>query len=736
MVSQPPSTSTSDCFAGQMLGPYQLFELLGKGAMSAVYRGYDTRYHRPVAVKILTINDGAERYNLTQRFRLEARTMASLKHPNIVPFYDFGVIDDVSFLVTRLMTGGTLEDHILRFHQQRRLPSLPEVTQIIAPIADALAYAHSRGVLHRDVKASNILFDGQGQPYLTDFGIAKLLDGGLNLTHPHMVVGTPDYMAHEQWRGETLSPAADQYGLGVVAYLLLTGRLPFDAPSSHGLMYQHLDTTPAPISRFRPDVSPQLEGIVQKALAKLSQDRFGSVLDFVKAFAEEIERSALSTTPPEFVNYPLSETVEVTVPSHSPSVPSPLSSPSSVRNFPDAGTRRLSAPRPSSPRRSRQTALLIGLGGGLALLGLMTVALLAFAMTRPAQTTVMIVTSEALEAEITPAAVPDAAATPGLDLSAVSVLPVFGSEQRNATPTIALVSTAPDLQLFHSFSANALTVRSVAIDPTGQRIAFSNGTFAIEIWDIATQQRLQTLEGHTDTVHTLAFSPDGLQLASGSADGTARLWDLVAEQTRFVLSLQTGEVRGLAFNHAGTLLALTGEDTSVHLWDMETGTLQASLEGHTSRILSVAFNNDDTLLVSGSTDSTVMVWNLVTGQRLTLTGHTGEVRSVAFHPLENIVGSGGIDGTIRLWNAETGDLIRVLDGSARELESIGFSPDGAFLASGDRANQMMVWDVFNGEIVAENGVHSGWVFDVKFSPTGNYLVSAGGDGAVNVFSLE
>jgi serine/threonine protein kinase len=220
--------------SGTMLGPYQLREPLGRGGMATVYRANQLTVGRDVAVKVLS-PDLADEPEFISRFEHEARVVAGLQHPNIVAIHDFGRVGPLTYLVMRLMEGGSLDRELRR----GPLPN-ERVIQIAGQIAAALDYAHGRGIVHRDLKPTNVLLDAAGNASLTDFGIAKLVTGGpvTGLTAAGTVMGTPTYMAPEQWRSEPVDARTDVYALGVLIYQMLTGRVPFASETPHGLMYR------------------------------------------------------------------------------------------------------------------------------------------------------------------------------------------------------------------------------------------------------------------------------------------------------------------------------------------------------------------------------------------------------------------------------------------------------------------------------------------------------------------
>src|SRR4051794_28144851 len=252
---------------GRTLGPYVLQEPVGYGAMATVYRGYQPSLGRPVAVKVLA-PIGPSDPSFPARFRREARLAANLMHPNIVPIYDYGEWDGHLCIVMALITGGTLKERI-----QGQLP-VSVATLLVGQVADALAYAHGRGILHRDVKPANIMLAAFDWAMLGDFGIARALGETTPLASPVATIGTPAYMAPEQCLGEEVDRRADIYSLGVVLYELLAGAPPFTAQSPNAMMRAHLESPVPPLSVHRSDVSAGLEDVIQRALAKDPADRF------------------------------------------------------------------------------------------------------------------------------------------------------------------------------------------------------------------------------------------------------------------------------------------------------------------------------------------------------------------------------------------------------------------------------------------------------------------------------
>ncbi|MFW5772270.1 MAG: protein kinase domain-containing protein [Phototrophicaceae bacterium] len=266
---------------GGEIGPYCIEERTGVGGMATVYRARQSRLERDVAVKVLHPAFSAEP-NFLARFEREARIVARLDHPHIVPVYDYDHLEEHYFLVLKFVNGVTLRDIL----QGERL-SDSNVLAVMQPIADALDYAHEQGVLHRDIKPSNILIDQRGTPYLTDFGLARMIRPGESTISMETMLGTPHYIAPEQAVGNTnLDARTDVYALGVVLYEMLTGRVPFSGESSFSVVHDHIYTPPPSPRTFNPDISPDVEAVLFKALAKDPADRYQSASAMIEAYAQ------------------------------------------------------------------------------------------------------------------------------------------------------------------------------------------------------------------------------------------------------------------------------------------------------------------------------------------------------------------------------------------------------------------------------------------------------------------
>lgn len=286
---------------------YDLEDEIGRGGMSVVYRARDLRLNRPVAIKVLPPElayDPAVR----TRFTREAQTSAQLSHAHIVPIYDVGERDGIAYFVMAIVTGGNLATLLAREPRQ----PIDEVRRLLREIADALGYAHQHGVVHRDIKPDNILLDREsGRAMVTDFGIARAMEAGARLTVTGIAVGTPTYMSPEQAVGEReIDGRSDIYSLGVLAYQMLTGRVPFTGSNSMALLLKHVTERPQPIVELRPETPRALRDAVERALMKEREDRWPTAAALSEALvsdeapvpswrAEQREPVRYSPTPPD-----------------------------------------------------------------------------------------------------------------------------------------------------------------------------------------------------------------------------------------------------------------------------------------------------------------------------------------------------------------------------------------------------------------------------------------------------
>ena len=765
---------------GQRLGKYELRERLGVGGMAAVYQGYQADLDREVAIKVLS-DRLATQPGYMERFTLEARVIAKLEHSHIVPIYDYGTQNGLSYVVMRALTGGTLSQRLEKRVNERKLPSLGEVSSMLSQLAGALDYAHQRGVIHRDIKTGNVMFDDQGDTYLVDFGIVKLAQGNVQLTQEGMIIGTPTYMAPEQWRDDELTPAVDQYALAVLIYATLTGRLPFDADTSHALMYQHLNEDPPNPHDLREGVPDAVGDVLSWALAKDPAERYPSITIFAEAFADAIkghegedtnffrfrlppktDKQDKPVTPP-----PIDPTVaneppapadatiqnmrvipsakataehQVVTPTSQPTIQS--SAPPTNRAVPipmqQSEPPMQAAPYIAPPEQKRKekpvdTTTRFGMGVllGLVLLGAIVIVGGLILMSvlggndddnndnDTTDTNGQIIDPIDSQVDNSPTTIPE-----------INVTEIGGLGLTSAIT----VDNAINMQSVVRWNDGTNPFRSIAFSTNGRFYAGGKGDGSIVLWDASSNTEVRRISAHDGIVYAVEFDRGGVRLASAGADNWIRMWDVATGSLLFTLPGHTGQVRDLAFSPDGNLIASASEDETIRIWDANIGTPIATLTGHSARVLSIAFSPDGTRLLSGANDNLLMLWDVQAGTRIaTLNQHQEQVRAVVWSPDGSTFASSSTDNTAIIWNANNQSVLHVLRDHERDVFSLAYSPDGAILATGGRDNNIIIWEVATGTNLNLLAGHFGWVNDLQFDADGAILISGSGDGDVRIW---
>jgi serine/threonine protein kinase len=496
---------------GKRIGGCEIISIVGRGGMAVVYRAHQISMNRPVAIKILP-RQFVDDETYMQRFEREVRIVAQLEHRNIVPVHDYGEHEGQPYIVMRYMDDGSIDDLI---RQHRRLP-LPLVINYISQVAPALDYAHSKGVLHRDLKPSNILLDDDGGAYLTDFGIALLMnDTGRGLT-VQGVIGTPSYMSPEQAQGKPLDARSDVYALGVTIFEMVTGTRPFDGDTPYSIAVAQVTQPPPHPRRINPALPAAVEQVILKAMSKRPEERYPNAIALADALAAAGGMNTPQADPLlDTLPNPVLASVNTTVPG-SPNIqpiqPSPTAGVPTIPPIPPAVFTPASAFDAARPRSviAPVTGALFGAGIGCLLLVLLAGAALLL-LNLPA-VSVAVATPVPT---IPPASGALTTATPAAAAPTSAERIVFAAEREGSFDIYLLdMDTLIETRLTN-IPAN---VMYPAPSPDGRLIAFQSdqdGDFDIYVMN-ADGSNVRRITNNTTGDRHPAWSPDGEWLVFAS----------------------------------------------------------------------------------------------------------------------------------------------------------------------------------------------------------------------------
>lgn len=689
-----------DTLLNTTLGGYTLKRLLGSGGMGSVYLAEDPTIGQQVAIKIVrTVDDeygdSFSQEQATERFRQEARAVASLDHLHILPLYRYGEEETPSgrqaYMVMQYRPEGSLWDWLKKRagvvgnSQPIVLPqglptvwplSATEIDDYLHQAATALQYAHDRGIIHRDIKPANFLLRFDANPgssatpkvflLLSDFGLAKFYAAN---SANSRVFGTPTYMSPEQFEGNA-RPESDQYALAVMIFGMLAGKPPFEGDPIR-LMHQHLTLPPPAISTYVPELSTHVDQVFQRALAKQPAQRYPSIMAFADAFSQAIQEPANVANKSMFRS-PLPQARLLSTDHNSLPAQQPFAG--QFQQPPVVSS--------SSPSLNEAQTEYV-------------------APTEFASGTVHMHNPGAQE---TPTHLQHTPSDPDLDPTIISA-PANRTQQpgitnqpgsmstvyQQQTPPPALVSPVqqPVNKKVSRRGALGWIIGGTAIVALG---AGAGIWFAERSMQAGTHSKpILTLTGHSGTVNNLAWSPDGVTLCSCSSDNTARLWNIA-----------------------------TRKETQVY-------------QGHSQPVRSIAWNADGSQVASGSEDYTVQVWD-----------RSGTLLNGPFNLLATVTGLA--------WNAlNTGIFASTLGEGLREialltnhvsiariksfLSAMALSPDGRYLALGTKSGYVDVYTIADFKQVSNHFSHKGEVLALAWSPDGTQLASGGADRQVQILNI-
>ena len=616
---------------------YRLLGFLGGGGMGQVWKARHELMNRLVAVKV--IRPDLLRYEkAVARFRQEVEAAAALDHAGIVRAFDAERVSDLHFLVMEYVEGVDLA----RLVQEKGSLPVAEACDYARQVAVGLAYAHERGLVHRDIKPHNLLRTPEGRVKISDFGLASFLadhdepaadrqpQAALSTSTSGSVTrlgdgcGTPDYIAPEQIRdARSVDGRADIYSLGCTLYHLLTGQPPFAGGSGYSKVAGHLERQPRPVAEFRDDLPPELVQVIARMMAKDAHERFGSAVEVVEALA-------------------------------------PFTTPSTST--------------PTAKRPTRRRWLLVTAGLGLGVLG---GGLLAVRRWLPPSVPLA---TEVHRFEGHAGSVQSVAISPN------GRFILSGGDDR--TMRLWSVETGEELRRFDDHEG---WVSAVAFSPDGSRAASGNYDRIVRLWDLRTGRELYRLTDNRQAVVRLAFATDSTRLLSAGEDRSVILWDAAAGHLLHRLEGHAGPVQAVAFLPDERYALSSGNDRTVRVWNLEEGREVRCLRGHTHVVDDVAISPDGRLALSGSQDRTAKVWDWQAGEEVRSVNFPDRVYRVAFPPGGRWAICVRDDGTASIWDVDRHEELCRLIGHRDKVWDAAVAVDGKYVVTAGVDGTVRLW---------------------------------------------
>ena len=756
-------------------GDYELLKQIGRGGMGVVYKARQKSLNRLVALKLISAGELAAP-DFIERFQTEAEAAASLDHPNIVPIYEIGEHDGQHYLSMKLIEGLPLDREL----DGRPMPPRRAAT-LMAKLARAVHFAHQRGILHRDLKPNNVLVDAAGEPFLTDFGLAKLIEKNTAITRTLAVLGTPSYISPEQAAGHTrnITTAADVYGLGAVLYETLTGQPPFLGGTTLQTIRQVLDKEPRRPSAIHPAVDRDLETICLKCLEKEPSRRYPSA----NGLAEDLDRWSRGEP---IAARPTTTVRRVVKWSRRHPAPAALILVSLLALVSIAAVSSLLSLRINKARQlavnkgeeSRQSLIRLNVAAGLrreeekdtfaALLW--HAEALRLENGNPERERVHRARFESalrqaphlLQVWTHDAAIGSAhftrdgkhVVTCGFD----NVARVFDADSgletcpplKHSAPIAGLnfsrdgrrvltMTSDGQAQVWDLESGRTVTpplpgsLAAMEISADGKWLLLVNGNDAF-LHDANTGERSGAILHHDGRIMRAVFVPDSARVFAISENGTARLWDISGEPKVLWTSKQPAQFRGASISLDGRRAAVFDAAYRVTLFNLEDGAVLSSDIHHRGPIFQSVFSRDGERLLTASWDGSARLWDVSSAQLAAPPMvHRGGVRVARFSPDDQHIVTASWDNSARVWNTADGQLAApILRHGGFTTWSV-FSPDGARVLTASMDGAARLWRVPTNVSARLELKHDKECWFASVSPDGRRLVTASHDHTARIW---
>lgn len=738
--------------AGQRLGNYRLIRQLGQGGFAEVYLSEHVFLGTYAAIKLLQIRLDDEEI---EAFLREARTLAGLTHSNILRILDFGVENNIPYLVMDYAPNGTLRQR----HPRGSILPISLMLLYVKQIASALHYLHSRKLIHRDIKPENLLLGSNNEVLLSDFGTATVFET-LQSQGTLEMAGTLTYMAPEQIRGKP-RPASDQYGLAIIVYEWLCGVPPFRGVFTD-LYNLHMFATPPSLRLFAPGVSSELEEVIMTALAKDPERRFANVLAFANALDQANKQSPAPGQPLPSYAVPVVTVSPESSPSHiswSATATPPRQPSSTVEDGPTIASTTLVTPGKEQvvtpPGELLQQEVSSQKPPASTLPPTMP-AQVQWAFAQPLQPPVAPPFVNPESGNVPPAPPPEQkhhisrrtfafglaglvglGAAGGLAFGVVSWLrrPVLTA---NPTPTPTPVPGTVYVTYTHHTGA----IYTLAWNSKGNHIASGGQDRQVRVWNPTSPagSDLHIFLGHSGSVNAIAWSPDGSRIASGGSDMEVLVWDALTGNNALPYRRHTNNIRAVAWSPDGRYIASAGDDNVVQVWEAATATPKYTYRRHTSTVWSLAWSPESTRIASASADKTVQVWDALSGlNTLTYRGHTSPVKAVAWSPDGSMIASGSDkpESAIQVWNAQTMQKLLTYTEHTGGIFAIAWSPGGQYIATSSWG-EVRVWKPAppTGKILNLYTGQADAIHAIAWSADERRIASGGNDTTVKIWQAR